>query len=404
MSDQKVFVAVPCYDKKVFAPCVQSLMNAMQVLLLTETKFQFKFEVGCPYVSMARNNLVRAFMASDCTDLVFIDADIGFSAESFKALIDSPEQVVGGAYPKKQAVEEFAVRLKTDENNRVIHENGAILAEGLATGFLKIHRSVFEQMQAAHPELSYLDGATGQETFDLFGTFVKDGRWYGDDFGFCHLWEELGGKLYLLPDITFQHMGSKTFEGNFHSFLTRQSRVFVDMPPAVTKALAIDGFMDVNELAWLYEMACKMGSVAEVGSWKGRSTTVLLEGCKGPVLAVDNWSGHDPSSNGALERHASETDVHAEFLKNTSGYSNLTVRQSDSVAGSVEGEAFDMVFIDAEHTYEGCRADIDAWLPRARRVIAGHDYNEAWPGVIKAVKETFGQVKTVGSIWYVELS
>ena len=68
-----------------------------------------------------------------------------------------------------------------------------------------------------------------------------------------------------------------------------------------------------------------------------------------------------------------------------------------------ECEPADMVFIDAGHTYEACKADIEQYLPKATRMIAGHDYSAAWPGVIQAVTEAFGPVSTVGSIWYKEL-
>lgn len=79
----KIFVAVPSHDKKLFMNCHQSLMNALQVLLACKIPFQFAYEVGLPYISMARNNLVQKFMASDCTDMVFIDADVGFAPGRF---------------------------------------------------------------------------------------------------------------------------------------------------------------------------------------------------------------------------------------------------------------------------------------------------------------------------------
>ena len=41
------------------------------------------------------------------------------------------------------------------------------------------------------------------------------------------------------------------------------------------------------------------------------------------------------------------------------------------------------------------------WLPKAKKIICGHDYCNAWPGVMKAVDEIFGQPDGVcGSIWY----
>ncbi len=49
---------------------------------------------------------------------------------------------------------------------------------------------------------------------------------------------------------------------------------------------------------------------------------------------------------------------------------------------------FDFVYIDAEHTYEACKADIAAWYPLIRLggVLSGHDYG-GFPGVTRAVDE-----------------
>ena len=396
----KIFVAVPSVDKRIFCNCHQSLMNALQVLLACNIQFNFCYEVGLPYISMARNNLVRKFMMSDCTHMVFIDADVGFAPGAFHDLIISKEDVIGGAYPKKQETEEYAVRLKKGDDGGVIFNNGVVMAEGLATGFMKISRVAIEQMQAAYPELMYNDGISNQETYNFFGEFMIDGRMFYDDFGFCFLWEKTGGSMWALPNITFTHSGSKDYRGNLHEYLARPR------PEAIMKAMKVDGFMIEEELTWLYETAQRMDSVVEVGSWKGRSTTALLEGCKGIVTAVDNWSGHDPSTNGVLEATVAKEDVFQTFCDNTAGYDNLRIVQGNSseCATRVVGQV-DMVFIDAEHTYEGCKADLEAWLPKCRKVIGIHDYNQSWPGVIKAVNELLGiPKKTVGVIAYFDLT
>jgi hypothetical protein len=51
----------------------------------------------------------------------------------------------------------------------------------------------------------------------------------------------------------------------------------------------------------------------------------------------------------------------------------------------------DFLFIDANHTYEFVRNDIQMWLPKMKpgSVMAGHDYNMSHPGVIQAVNEMF---------------
>lgn len=65
-------------------------------------------------------------------------------------------------------------------------------------------------------------------------------------------------------------------------------------------------------------------------------------------------------------------------------------------------QTIDMVFVDGDHSYEGCKADILGWMPliRAGGIMAIHDYLKSdlqpdpdgphpknWPGVDQAVQE-----------------
>lgn len=53
-------------------------------------------------------------------------------------------------------------------------------------------------------------------------------------------------------------------------------------------------------------------------------------------------------------------------------------------------DSVDFVFIDADHSEAGMRADLAAWAPKIKPggILAGHDYSAAdWPGVVRAVDE-----------------
>ncbi len=58
---------------------------------------------------------------------------------------------------------------------------------------------------------------------------------------------------------------------------------------------------------------------------------------------------------------------------------------------------FDLVFIDAEHSYEGVKQDIQLWSPllRSGGILCGHDYHgeygARYPGVKEAVDELLGE-------------
>ena len=164
----------------------------------------------------------------------------------------------------------------------------------------------------------------------------------------------------------------------------------------------IEGWMDFEELLFLYESAQKMDSVCEIGSWKGRSTHALLSsGAK--ITAVDTWKGSEDVKD-ATNALAKQEDVFEVFKKNTQQFTNLTINRNSSVDAAKEypDGSFDMVFIDAGHTYEEVKADIRAWRNKAKILFCGHDYKEdVWMGVIQAVDEELGGIDGVaGTIWY----
>lgn len=61
----------------------------------------------------------------------------------------------------------------------------------------------------------------------------------------------------------------------------------------------------------------------------------------------------------------------------------------------------DFVFIDAAHSYQAVKGDIEAWRPKVREGgwFGGHDYHSAHAGVIRAVDEAFGAMVEVLPFW-----
>lgn len=65
----------------------------------------------------------------------------------------------------------------------------------------------------------------------------------------------------------------------------------------------------------------------------------------------------------------------------------------------VKDGSLDFVFIDADHSYDGALADINAWTPKVRKggMVAGHDLN--WPTVFQAVKDTGDAGRFSDNVW-----
>ena len=165
----------------------------------------------------------------------------------------------------------------------------------------------------------------------------------------------------------------------------------------------IFGFMMTTELQWLYTQAQRMGSIAEIGCWKGKSTHALLSGCSGPVFAVDHWKGSEAErTTGHAE--ALTQDIYAQFMANVGHFKNLVVRKMDSVeaARHFAPHSIDMVWIDGGLRKQDVIDDLTAWVPVCRKLLCGHDLNQG--GVAIALLEMGINYTTgAGSIWSYDL-
>jgi glycosyltransferase involved in cell wall biosynthesis len=169
---------------------------------------------------------------------------------------------------------------------------------------------------------------------------------------------------------------------------------------------SIEGWMTYPELLWLYKTASTMQSIVELGSWQGKSTHALCSGCPhGLVTAIDHFQG-SADVRDLTKEAAKHIDVYGNFLKNMAPFRNLkvNVRNMEFAAGDYPDGAFDMVFIDAEHSYDAVRRDIQLWKPKAKKLLCGHDYTTTWPEVMNAVKDELGEVEVVDSIWIKKLN
>lgn len=127
--------------------------------------------------------------------------------------------------------------------------------------------------------------------------------------------------------------------------------------------------------------------VVEVGVHRGALSAALLEARSDLMLyMVDSWTP-TPVYRGdrRADRAAVEKVIERYLMR-------VIVVAADSLKAAtlLSDHTFDLVFIDADHSYEAVRADILAWRPKVKRggVLGGHDYrSDEGYGVIQAVNE-----------------
>lgn len=112
----------------------------------------------------------------------------------------------------------------------------------------------------------------------------------------------------------------------------------------------------------------------EVGGYLGESAT-LARGMT--IMRLDIIEASEPHVRKLRLRFAGMAGI------------NITHARSVDAAAKYADGSVDVVYIDADHSYEAVAADIDAWLPKIRPggFIAGHDYHDGFPGVKQAVDE-----------------
>ena len=153
------------------------------------------------------------------------------------------------------------------------------------------------------------------------------------------------------------------------------------------------------------------GHIIEVGSWKGRSSVFLAveiinSNKQIKFDCIDTWLGTINDAYLSVSIKRENNKLFELFLNNIEPVKHVItpIKSSSLKASSLyRDESIDMIFLDADHSYEAATLDIEAWLPKVKKngILAGHDYiNHLYPGVKRAVDDmSKGNIKIDGTSW-----
>src|SRR5262245_7349194 len=306
-----VMLATPIASNPCAAFAV-SLAATAQALTVAGIRFDIETLHGCCHVDDARNVLMRQFLQSECTDLFFLDADLGWHPNNVIKLLKLPGDIVAGIYPHKSDKETFPLHPFEGETHPT--EYGLLPMPKVATGFMRLRRAVVETLyerEKAKERLMWLDGDhAGLNRLPVARIcergFVRElgldhlsrtEASQSGDYVLCLKARSLGFNVFAFPDMHFNHCGEKVWSGHFGNHMRREQKVD---PPKFTKAVeeiqrimphdwaAVHAFDDLNThcvydgrialpgaaLRECYEMARDArGDILECGS--GISTLVM---------------------------------------------------------------------------------------------------------------------------------
>ena len=92
-----------------------------------------------------------------------------------------------------------------------------IEADLISGGFMCLHRSVLEKMEKEYIDKSgYTDISSHykERQAQLFNCELHDGGRRGEDCAFCAKWLDMGGQMFVDPDVSIGHHGQKSWLGN----------------------------------------------------------------------------------------------------------------------------------------------------------------------------------------------
>lgn len=247
----KLFVGTPMYGGQCTGLYTKSTNDLSMLCSTHQIGLRYHFLFNESLIQRARNYIVDEFLRSECSHLLFIDADIGFNPRDALALlaiqVSEPEKydVVTGPYPKKTIAWEKVSRAASEgfaeENPFMLEQftsdfvfnpvrgmtqfklSEPVEVREAGTGFMLITREALLKYRDAYPELAYKPDHVRTDNFDgsreitaFFDCAIdpESKRYLSEDYFFCHKARDAGLSVWMCPWMQINHVGSYIFKGN----------------------------------------------------------------------------------------------------------------------------------------------------------------------------------------------
>lgn len=244
---EKVLVATPAYGGLV----TTGLMNSI-LAVMTNKEVRSRYEIHIAtigndaLVQRARQELVKIAMDQKVDKILFIDADIIFTASDFLNVVDqvdfeNGQHIVGGTYRKKSNDPilnfnidtniELDIRQKWNDapaskpegfailRKEYADPNGLVPALHLPTGFLCIDMRVFEELKPYvnkyvsdrrdNSKMFYSKEDKEKLTvWEYFPVMVNNDILESEDWAFCTIASKYGYKCFLQTKVVVGHIAN----------------------------------------------------------------------------------------------------------------------------------------------------------------------------------------------------
>ena len=234
-----ITIATPMYGGNCTGVYMKSVIELIKVLAESGHQVNFIDIANESLITRARNLLTEVFLRSKSDYLLFIDADEGFEPRGVLQMINEGVDLIWAAVPLKginwdrvreaaknnqENLENFTAIYNVNMNNEqreslLKSPNDIVEVQYIGTGLMLISRNVFEtikekvkQYKCDQPKVGSI--VFGDPIYDFWQAVIDEEseRLLSEDYYFCKLWKNAGGKVYLAPYVKVQHVGTYWFK------------------------------------------------------------------------------------------------------------------------------------------------------------------------------------------------
>jgi hypothetical protein len=219
----KLAIFTSFYSHYAYAPYVISLAQTLGVLSAFGVKHEYLARPSDFHIERAINNtLTELIERDDFTDVLLIDSDESWEPEAVIRLLLNPEEIIAGSYRMKNKWTDYVGTIRSDENGvpigKVMADGKPLLeAERVAAGFLRIKISALRKFAEAYPELRSKE--PDGEKVQFFSRALIDGEMACQDMMFSKRWLDIGGTLWIDPNLKIGHWGMECHDGDLDAHL-----------------------------------------------------------------------------------------------------------------------------------------------------------------------------------------
>jgi hypothetical protein len=210
---------MPCYGGVVSDKTTNSLFNLGKLFVRNNIDHGILTMANESLISRGRSRLANFFVNNTQFEyLFFLDSDVGFDAADVLKLLSYQELMVCGAYPMKTVPLKWNFTLSEPRQTK----DTLVAIERIGIGFSLIHRSVFERIAQACPDLKYWPtnestthnptAAEQDNSYHYFHEMRAGDIYLPEDLSFFERARSVGVQPWMDTAIDLCHVGSHVFQ------------------------------------------------------------------------------------------------------------------------------------------------------------------------------------------------